>query len=87
MNIVWAGLTYDVNTPLYRKVYYKIPVKGIIINNFDAEGYPVEELKRDIEKLTGNKVLGVIPKLESLDANDVADVLSKQVNISELLEN
>ena len=66
---------------------YKIPVKGIIINNFDTEGYPVEELKRDIEKLTGNKVLGVIPKLESLDANDVADVLSKQVNISELLEN
>ena len=66
---------------------YKIPVKGIIINNFDSEGYPVLELKRDIEKLTGNKVLGVIPKLESLDANDVAAVLSKEINMTELLEN
>ena len=65
---------------------YKIPVKGIIINNFDAEGYPVQELKRDIEKLTGNKVLGIVPKLESLDANDVGNVLSKEINISELLE-
>ena len=40
---------------------YKIPVKGIIINNFDAEGYPVQELKRDIEQLTGSEILGVIP--------------------------
>ena len=66
---------------------YKIPVKGIIINNFDSEGYPVQELKRDIEQLTGNKVLGVIPKLESFDANDVATILSKEINIPELLEN
>ena len=31
---------------------YKIPVKGIIINNFD-DGYPIPELKRDLQTLTG----------------------------------
>ena len=31
---------------------YKIPIKGIIINNFD-KGYPINQLKKDLESLTG----------------------------------
>ena len=41
---------------------YKIPIKGIIINNFD-KGYPINQLKKDLENLTGIKVLGSIPFL------------------------
>ena len=41
---------------------YKIPVKGIIINNFDA-GYPIKQLTSDLQNLTGVKVLGSIPFL------------------------
>ena len=33
---------------------YKIPIKGIIINNFD-KGYPIDQLKKDLESLTGIK--------------------------------
>lgn len=66
---------------------YNLPVKGIIINNFDSEGYPVEELKRDIEQLTKHKVLGVIPRLDSLDANDVSKTIAKEINLQELLDN
>ena len=66
---------------------YNLPVKGIIINNFDSEGYPVQELKRDIEQLTKHKVLGVIPRLDSLDANDVSKTIAKEINLQELLDN
>lgn len=65
---------------------YDLSVKGIIINNFDSEGYPVDELKRDIEDLTKSKVLGVIPRLESLEADSVSDVLKSQIDIQKLLE-
>ena len=44
---------------------FKIPIKGIIINNFD-KGYPVKQLKNDLEGLTGVKVLGSIPFLKNL---------------------
>ena len=64
---------------------YDLSVKGIIINNFDSEGYPADELKRDIEGLTKSKVLGVIPRLESLEADSVSKVLKSQINIQELL--
>ena len=64
---------------------YGLSVKGIIINNFDSEGYPADELKRDIEGLTKSKVLGVIPRLESLEADSVSKVLKSQINIQELL--
>ena len=66
---------------------YNLQVKGIIINNFDSEGYPVQELKRDIEQLTKHKVLGVIPRLDSLDANDVSKTITKEINLQELLDN
>ena len=50
---------------------YKIPVKGIIISNFDDDGYPIKELKRDLQNLTGIKVLGSIPFLKDIN-NDVS---------------
>ena len=44
---------------------YKIPIKGIIINNFD-NGYPINQLKKDLENLTGIKVLGSIPFIKDM---------------------
>ena len=44
---------------------YKIPIKGIIINNFD-KGYPINQLKKDLESLTGIKVLGSIPFIKDM---------------------
>ena len=44
---------------------YKIPIKGIIINNFD-KGYPIDQLKKDLEGLTGIKVLGSIPFIKDM---------------------
>jgi len=45
---------------------YKIPIKGIIINNFDSGGYQVKDLKRDLQSITGVPVLGIIPYIEKL---------------------
>ena len=53
---------------------YKIPIKGIIINNFD-DGYPIDQLKKDLMNLTGIKVLGSIPFIKDclLYTSDAAD--------------
>lgn len=66
---------------------YKIPIAGIIINNFDPEGYPSSELKRDIENLTKVKVLGTIPKLSSLNADDVSKQIQNNLDLDKLLGN
>ena len=44
---------------------YKIPIKGIIINNFE-NGYAVKDLTRDLESLTCVPVLGSIPFIKDM---------------------
>ena len=53
---------------------YKIPIRGIIINDSD-DGYPTDELSRDLKNLTGLDILGVVPKIHSQDY----DVLSRTI--------
>ena len=38
-----------------------IPIKGLIINNFDSTGYPIPELERDLSALTDLPVLCSLP--------------------------
>ncbi len=64
---------------------YKIPVKGIIINNFD-DGYPVKELKRDLENLTGIKVLGSIPFIKDLSKDSLYRIFKKNMDFKSLLK-
>ncbi|MEK0320661.1 MAG: dethiobiotin synthase [Nitrosopumilus sp.] len=64
---------------------YKIPVKGIIINNFD-DGYPVKELKRDLENLTGIKVLGSIPFIKDLSEASLYRIFKKNMDFKSLLK-
>ena len=64
---------------------YKIPIKGIIINNFDT-GYPVKELKRDLENLTGVKVLGSIPFLKDMSDAALNRIFKKNIAMKYLLK-
>ena len=64
---------------------YKIPVKGIIINNFD-NGYPVKELKRDLQNLTGVKVLGSIPFIKNMSDASFYQIFKKNIDLKLLLK-
>jgi dethiobiotin synthetase len=64
---------------------YKIPVKGIIINNFD-EGYPIPELKRDLQNLTGIKVLGSIPFIKNKSDASLYRIFKKNIDLKTLLK-
>jgi len=65
---------------------YKIPVKGIIINNFDADGYRVKDLKRDLENLTDIPVLGSIPFISDMADSSLYRVFKKNLNFKSLLD-
>ncbi|MCH8915976.1 MAG: dethiobiotin synthase [Thaumarchaeota archaeon] len=64
---------------------YKIPVKGIIINNFD-DGYPVAELKRDLQNLTGIKVLGSIPFIKDMSDSSLYCIFKENIDLKTLLK-
>jgi dethiobiotin synthetase len=64
---------------------YKIPIKGIIINNFDR-GYPVKQLTSDLQNLTGIKVLGSIPFLKDLSDTSLCRIFKKNIDLSSLLK-
>lgn len=64
---------------------YKIPVKGIIINNFN-DGYPIPELKRDLQNLTGIKVLGSIPFIKNLSDASLYRIFKKNIDLKTLLK-
>ena len=64
---------------------YKIPVKGIIINNFE-NGYPIPELKRDLQNLTGIKVLGSIPFIKNKSDASLYRIFKKNIDLKTLLK-
>lgn len=64
---------------------YEIPVKGIIINNFDTDGYPADELKRDLESLSGIAVLGTIPFIDNIDNESLYETFKNNIDLKSLL--
>ena len=64
---------------------YKIPIKGIIINNFD-KGYPINQLKKDLESLTGIKVLGSIPFIKDMSDKSLYRIFKKNIDVKSLLQ-
>jgi dethiobiotin synthetase len=64
---------------------YKIPIKGIIINNFD-KGYAVKDLTRDLQNLTGVKVLGSIPFLNNLSDDSLYRIFKQNIDFKLLLQ-
>ena len=65
---------------------YKIPIKGIIINNFDDDGYPINQLKKDLEDLTGVKVLGSIPFINDMSDKSMYKIFKKNIDMKLLLK-
>ena len=65
---------------------YKIPIKGIIINNFDGDGYPINQLKKDLEDLTGVKVLGSIPFINDMSDEALHKIFKKNIDMKSLLK-
>ena len=64
---------------------FKIPIKGIIINNFD-KGYSIKQLKNDLEGLTGVPVLGSIPFLKDLSDTSLYRIFKKNIDFKSILE-
>ncbi len=65
---------------------FGIKIRGIIINNLDQFGYPINELKRDIESLTGLPVLGLIPFIKDFTINKISEVVSNEINVKSLIQ-
>ena len=64
---------------------YKIPIKGIIINNFE-KGYAVKDLTSDLESLTGVPVLGSIPFIKDMSDSSLNRVFKKNLDLKLLLK-
>ncbi len=65
---------------------YKIPIKGIIINNFDSDGYTVKTLKRDLQSLTGVPILGTIPYIDNLSDDSLYKNFKKNIDMNFLIK-
>lgn len=64
---------------------YKIPIKGIIINNFDSDGYKTKELTRDLKNLTKIPVLGSIPFISNMSDSSLYRIFKKNLDLKLLL--
>lgn len=64
---------------------YKIPIHGIIINNFD-NGYPVKQLTSDLENITGINVLGSIPFIKDLSDASLYRTFRKNIDLKSLMK-
>ncbi len=65
---------------------YKIPIKGIIINDFDSDGYKVKELTRDLKSLTGVHILGSIPFINDFSDASLYRIFKKNLDLKLLLK-
>lgn len=63
---------------------YGNKIRGIIINNLAQNGYPLTDLKRDLEQLTNIPVLGSIPYLKIFDLEKLSQIISKNISIKSL---
>ena len=64
---------------------YRIPIKGIIINDFDSGGYKVKELTRDLKTLTGVPVLGYIPFISDVgDSSSLYRIFTKNIDMKSI---
>ena len=65
---------------------YNISIKGIIINDFDTDGYDTKVLIRDLKSITGIPILGSIPFINNLNDSSLYRVFKKNINVKLLLK-
>ena len=61
-----------------------IPVKGLIINNFQSEGYPIPQLERDLNDLTDLPILCSLPHVNNFNLDDFSQMISDRIEILSL---
>ncbi len=64
---------------------YEIPIKGIIINDSESDGYVLDELKRDLKSLLGVPILGSIPFIDDLDDPSLPSTFEKSLDMKRLM--
>ena len=62
-----------------------IPIKGLIINNFDSTGYPIPELERDLSTLTDLPVLCSLPHMKKFNLSNYSALIQEKMDISALV--
>jgi len=62
-----------------------IPIKGLIINNFDSTGYPISELERDLSVLTDLPVLCSLPHMKKFNLSKYSNLIQEKVDVSTLV--
>jgi len=62
-----------------------IPIKGLIINNFDSTGYPIPELERDLSALTDLPVLCSLPHMKKFNLSNYSALIQEKIDISALI--
>ncbi len=61
-----------------------IPVKGLIINNFHSDGYPILQLERDLNDLTDLPILCSLPHLNNFNLDGFAQMISDRIDLLSL---
>ena len=59
---------------------YKIPIRGIIINDFDSDGYKTKELARDLKNILRVPILGSIPFIEDFSDSSLYKIFRKNLD-------
>ena len=54
--------------------------------DFDGDGYPINQLKKDLEDLTGVKVLGSIPFIDDMSDESLYKIFKKNIDMKLLLK-
>jgi len=62
-----------------------IPIKGLIINNFDSTGYPISELERDLSALTDLPVLCSLPHMKKFNLSNYSALIQEKMDILALV--
>ena len=63
---------------------YGIKIRGLIINNLESNGYPLNELKRDLEELTKKPVIGSIPFIKDFNLEKISQIVSNEIDLNSL---
>ncbi len=65
--------------------HYGVRIKGMVINDFGG-GYPVSDLGRDLEDLTGIRVLGSIPFIKDTDDETVYEAFRSGLDMKRIVQ-
>ena len=63
----------------------KIPVKGLIINNYDSSGYSIPQLEMDLSTLTNVPVLCSVPHMNNFNLKDIAVIIERKLDLLSLI--